>query len=134
MTEEKPTDETSREARGMAFFRAHNAKAAARMEAMLGGVAPDLMRYAAEFAFGDVYAREGLAKRDRQLVTLAALATRGDAGPQLEVHIAIALSLGIRREEIAEVFIQLAPYAGFPTAINAAAALARIAPEPAGAG
>ena len=114
--------------RGMALFRSLNASAADRMEASLGDVAPDLMRYAAEFAFGDIYGRGGLSKRDRQLVTLACLATRGDATDQLEVHIRVALQLGITREEIAEAFIQLAPYAGFPSAINAAMTLGRVGP------
>lgn len=116
-------DHDSRYDRGMAMFRNLNAPAVAKMEATLGDVAPDLMRYAAEFPFGDIYARPGLEKRERQLVTLAALATRGDATAQLEVHIGIALALEITPEEIAEVFIQLAPYAGFPTAINAVLSL-----------
>lgn len=102
--------------RGMETFRALHSEAAAA----LAPIAPDLMRCAAEFPFGDVYQRSGLAKRERQVATLAALATRGDAPSQLALRIEIALRLGVTKEEIAEVFIQLAPYAGFPTAINAA--------------
>ncbi len=115
-------DETA-EARGMALFRALNPEAVERMEAALGDVAPDLMRYAAAFPFGEIYARDGLDKRERQIATLACLATRGDATEQLKVHIGIARALGISDAEIAEVFIQLAPYAGFPSAINAVLAL-----------
>lgn len=104
--------------RGMAFFRDAHPEAAEAMAAALADVAPDLMRYAAAFPFGALYQREGLAKRERQIATLAALATQG-ALPQLKVHIRIALSLGLTREEISEIFLQLSAYAGFPAAINA---------------
>lgn len=120
------TTETSAFDRGMALFKELNAPAAERMEVALSAVAPDLMRYAAAFPFGEIYARGGLEKRDRQLVTLACLATRGDARDQLKVHIGIALNMGLSKDEIAESFIQLAPYAGFPTAINAALALREV--------
>ena len=122
-------DEASRYARGIELFRKLNPAAAKALEEALHPIAPDLARYASEFAFGDVYARDGLSKRERQIATLACLATRGDADGQLRVHLEIARSLGLSDEEIVEIFIQLAPYAGFPTAINAVLALKGAAPE-----
>lgn len=79
----------------------------------------DLGRYIVEFAFGDVYSREGLSLRDRELATVAALTAMGGREPQLEVHIGAALNVGLTGREIEETIIQTVPYAGFPTAINA---------------
>lgn len=107
--------------RGMAFFRETHPEAAEAMSTALAGVARDLMRYAAAFPFGALYQRDQLPKRERQIATLSMLAALG-ALPQLKVHIGIALSIGMTREEIVEIFLQLSAYAGFPAAINAALA------------
>lgn len=72
-----------------------------------------------EFPFGDVYSRPGLDLKSREIATIAALAALGNAQPQLKVHIFAALNVGCTQEEIIEVFIQMAVYAGFPAALNA---------------
>ena len=84
-------------------------------------IAPDFARMTIEFAFGDIYAREGLDLRSRELVAIAALAAKGDSVPQLRVHIESAASSGITKAEILEVLMQTALYAGFPAALNALA-------------
>ena len=112
------TQDSARYDRGLALFQKLHPEAAAAMQANLGDTAPDLMRYIAEFPFGDLYAREGLDPKLRQMATLAALATAGHI-PQLKIHIGIALKLGFSQAEIVEGFMQLAPYAGFPATINA---------------
>ena len=81
-------------------------------------IAPDLGRYIIEFPFGDVYSRPGLDLKSREIATLAALTVLGNAQPQLKVHIHAALNVGCTREEVIEVIIQMAVYAGFPAAIN----------------
>jgi 4-carboxymuconolactone decarboxylase len=78
----------------------------------------DLGRYIVEFAFGDVYRRPGLSLRDRELITVAMLAAMGGCEPQLDVHLRGALNAGITADELREVMIHVAPYAGFPAAIN----------------
>ncbi len=78
----------------------------------------DLGRYIVEFAFGDIYSRDGLSLRDREISTIAMLTCLGRE-PQLEVHINAGLNVGLTKEEIEEIIIQTVPYAGFPTAINA---------------
>jgi len=78
----------------------------------------DLGRYIVEFAFGDIYSRPGLSLRDRELITVAMLAAMGAREPQLDVHLRGALNVGVTIEELREVMIHVAPYAGFPTAIN----------------
>jgi 4-carboxymuconolactone decarboxylase len=84
-------------------------------------VAPDFARMVIEFAFGDIYSRDALDLKSRELIAIAALATRGNAGPQLRVHVESAASAGISRTEVVEVLMQIALYAGFPAALNALA-------------
>ena len=84
----------------------------------LRDIAPDFARYLIEFPFGDIYARPGLDLRSREVATIAALTSLGNAAPQLKVHIAAGLNVGLTQEEITEVIMQMAVYAGFPAALN----------------
>ena len=79
---------------------------------------PDFARYVLEFPFGDVYAREGLGLRERELATIAALCAMGNAQPQLRVHVHAALHVGCKPAEVVEVVMQMSVYAGFPAALN----------------
>jgi 4-carboxymuconolactone decarboxylase len=56
--------------------------------------------------------------KSREIATVAALTALGYALPQLKVHIHGALNVGCTREEITEVILQMAVYAGFPAALN----------------
>lgn len=85
----------------------------------LSDVAPDVGRYIVEFAFGEIYNRDALSLRDRELATIASLCALGGCEPQLEVHIRGAMNSEMTREEIIETFIQLIPYVGFPRVLNA---------------
>ena len=84
-------------------------------------VAPlrDLGRYMVEFPYGDIYSREGLALREREIATIALLTALGGREPQLRVHNASALNVGLTAEELEEIIIHTIIFAGFPTAINA---------------
>jgi 4-carboxymuconolactone decarboxylase len=89
--------------------------------AMVDGLAqsfPDFARYLVEFPFGDIYAREQLGLRERELATVAALCALGNALPQLRVHVHAALHVGCKPAEVVEVVMQMAVYAGFPAALN----------------
>ena len=85
----------------------------------LAGIAPDLGRYIVEFAFGDIYARDGLSLQERELVTITSLLTAGGCEPQLRVHLNGALNVGISPEKIVETIIHCVPYVGFPRVLNA---------------
>jgi 4-carboxymuconolactone decarboxylase len=85
----------------------------------LRDIAPDLADWIVDFSYGDVMARPGLDRRTRQLATIAALTALGNAQPQLKVHIKGALFVGCKPQEIVEVILQMAVFAGFPAAINA---------------
>ena len=92
--------------------------AGAEVIAALADVAPDFADYLFEFPFGDIYSRPGLDLRAREIATIAALAAMGDAAPQLKVHIRAGLRVGLSRDEIVEILMQMAVYAGFPAALN----------------
>ncbi|WP_225028286.1 carboxymuconolactone decarboxylase family protein [Xinfangfangia pollutisoli] len=101
----------------------------------LAGIAPDFATYLLEFPFGDIYARPGLSLRDREIATIAALAAMGTAQPQLKVHLQAGLNVGLSRDEITEILMQMAVYAGFPAALNGLFAAKEVfdaAPAPAG--
>jgi 4-carboxymuconolactone decarboxylase len=93
-------------------------EAGERVIESLKEIAPDLARYVIEFPFGDIYSRPGLDLKSREIATVAALTALGNAQPQLKVHIHGALNVGCTREEVVEVIIQMAVYAGFPAALN----------------
>jgi len=84
----------------------------------LKDIAPDLAKYTIEFPFGDIYSRSNLDLKSREIATVAALTALGNAEPQLKVHINAALNVGCSKEEIIEIIIQMAVYAGFPAALN----------------
>ncbi|MEM9908410.1 MAG: carboxymuconolactone decarboxylase family protein [Cyanobacteria bacterium P01_D01_bin.44] len=92
-------------------------------------IAPDLARYVIEFPFGDIYSRPGLDLKSREIATIAALTALGNAQPQLKVHIHAALNVGCTTEEITEVVMQMAVYAGFPSALNGMAAVKQVFAE-----
>ena len=84
----------------------------------LQDIAPDFAQYLIEFPFGDIYSRPGLDLRSREIATVAALTALGNAAPQLKVHIGAALHVGLTQDEIIEVIMQMAVYAGVPAALN----------------
>lgn len=107
-----------RYARGLAKLEEIDGEAGTRVIDSLRDIAPDFARYLIEFPFGDIYSRPGLDLRSREIAVVAALTVIGNAAPQLKVHIGGALNVGVTREEIVEVIMQMAVYAGFPAALN----------------
>ncbi len=100
--------------------------------AALGEVAPDLSRYVVEFGFGDIHCRPGLDLKSREIATVAALTALGNAAPQLRAHIHAALNVGCSQDEVVEVILQMALYAGFPATINGMQAAKEVFMEKAG--
>ncbi len=88
-------------------------------------VAPDFARYLVDFAFGEIYAREGDLKH-REIVAIASLATMGGCDAQLETHVHGAFNVGLSEAEIVETVMTLIPYIGFPKALNAMAVVKRV--------
>ena len=108
--------------RGLARLKEIDGEAGEKVVASLADIAPDFAQYLIEFPFGDIYSRPGLDLRSREIAVVAALTAMGNAAPQLKVHLHAALNVGVTREEIVEVIMQMAVYAGFPAALNGLAA------------
>jgi len=114
--------DSGRYARGWERLKEVDGKAGEKVVAGLADICPDLGRYIIEFGFGDIYSRPGLDLRQREIATIAALTALGTATPQLKVHIAAGLHVGLSRTEIIETILQMSLYAGFPAALNGVAA------------
>ncbi|MCT9084813.1 carboxymuconolactone decarboxylase family protein [Streptomyces fulvoviolaceus] len=83
-----------------------------------GRLGEDLVDIGLTSVWGALWGREGLAPRDRSLVTLGMLIALG-AEAELKTHVRIALTNGVTEDEIAEVIYHAAGYAGFPAATAA---------------
>jgi 4-carboxymuconolactone decarboxylase len=86
-------------------------------------VSADFQGFLTRFAWGEVWTRPGLDRRMRSAITLTALITLGRER-ELEAHLRAALRNGLTEEEIGEVLMHTAVYAGVPAA-NSAFALAQ---------
>jgi 4-carboxymuconolactone decarboxylase len=118
MTQPDHSANASRLERGRRALSEIDGHAGEKVIAALADIAPDFATYVLEFSFGDIYSRPGLDLRAREIATIAALTAMGNAAPQLKVHIGAGLNVGLSREEITEIIMQMAVYAGFPAALN----------------
>jgi 4-carboxymuconolactone decarboxylase len=118
MTPATCTDPTTRYERGLAKLREIDGQAGERVIQALADIAPDFARLLIEFPFGDIYSRPQLDLKSREIGVVAALTALGNAQPQLKVHIHGALNVGCTRDEVVEIIMQMAVYAGFPAALN----------------
>ena len=81
--------------------------------------APKLMELTDEVLFGDIWERPGLSKRDRSLITVATLVASYRVN-ELPSHLVRARQNGISKDELVELFIHLAFYAGWPGTMHGA--------------
>jgi alkylhydroperoxidase/carboxymuconolactone decarboxylase family protein YurZ len=98
-----PMNPGNRHATGIAALEQLGGPDAAVPILAAADIAPDLVRFAIEFAFGEVLSRPGLDLRTRELCTVAALTGLGHAEPQLKWHIEAALYVGARQAEVDQV-------------------------------
>jgi 4-carboxymuconolactone decarboxylase len=83
-----------------------------------GDFAPGMVHYTDKVLFDEVWEREGLSKRDRSLITVAALTAMGKA-EQLTFHLDYARQNGVTEDELKEAILHLAFYAGWPNGMSA---------------
>jgi 4-carboxymuconolactone decarboxylase len=83
-----------------------------------GDFAPGLVHYTDKVLFDEVWERDGLSKRDRSLITVAALVATGKA-EQLTFHLDFARTNGVTEVELIEAITHLAFYTGWPNAMSA---------------
>lgn len=129
MNQTQSSPESSRYSRGWDKLREIDGQAGERVVASLADIAPDFAKYLIEFPFGDIYSRPQLDLKAREIGVVAALTALGNAAPQLKVHIHGALNVGWTREEIVEIIMQMAVYAGFPAALNGLSAAKEVFAE-----
>ena len=82
------------------------------------GLMPRLGELTRELVYGDIWERPGLSKRDRSLITIATLTALYRTN-QIRSHMRRALANGVTKDEIGEVLMHMAFYAGWPCAVNA---------------
>lgn len=85
-----------------------------------GDFAPGMVHYTDKVLFDEVWEREGLSKRDRSLITVAALTAMGKA-EQLTFHLDYARRNGVTEDELKEAILHLAFYSGWPNGMSAMA-------------
>ena len=93
-------------------------KSATTVRKSLGDFAPKLVDLTEDVLFGDIWERPQLSKRDRSLITCAALIATGKT-EQMKFHFPYAIKNGVTREEIIEMITHLAFYVGWPSAMSA---------------
>ncbi len=125
-------DESARYEQGMTVRREvlgdeHVDRAIARSDA----VTTDFQELITRYAWGEIWSRPGLSRQTRSCITLAMLATLHH-DEELAMHLRGAVRNGLSREEIVEVLLQVAVYAGVPAANRAFAIAQRVLAEEAG--
>jgi 4-carboxymuconolactone decarboxylase len=99
-----------------------------RAEANKTSFEADFQRFITETAWGTVWSRPGLDRKTRHLLTIAMLATLGKEN-ELAIHIRATQNTGVTPEELKEVLLQVAIYAGIPAANSAFAIAKRVYAE-----
>lgn len=120
---------TERFKRGWEKLKEIDGQAGVNVIESLKDISPDLAKYTIEYPFGDVYSREILDNRTKEIAVVAAMTAMGNARPQLKVHINAALNVGVSEEELSEIMILMSVYAGFPSALNGTSALKEVIME-----
>lgn len=92
---------------------------------MFGNFAPALVRFTDDVLLGEAWVRPELSPRDRSLITVASLATRGSTY-QLVHHLERAKDNGVSEQELIEAITRLAFYAGWPKAMSAMTVAKRV--------
>ena len=110
--------ETERYKKGWNMLEKMGNDGGQRILDLLNDISPDMAKLTIEFPYGDIYSRPGLDLKTRELITIASLTTLGNAQNQLRAHIKNAIQIGCTKEEIVEVIMQMAVYAGFPACFN----------------
>lgn len=93
--------------------------AAKKVTANLDAFSPDAAELVLGYSFADIVGRGGVDLKTREMLTVAMLAAMGTAQSQLEFHMRAAMNVGVTREEIVEIVLQVSVYAGVPACMNA---------------
>lgn len=89
-----------------------------RLESAYNDFSPELVKFTLEYGYADIFSRDNLSEKYRQIATISALTALGTAQPQLKFHINAGLNIGLTETEIKEIMLLMTVYSGFPSAIN----------------
>jgi 4-carboxymuconolactone decarboxylase len=123
------TIKTERFKKGWEKLKEIDGEAGEKVIESLKDISPELGTFIIEYAFGDIYIREGLDLKSKEIAVVSALTAMGNAQPQLKVHINGALNTGSTINELKEVILQMSVYSGFPSCINAMNSLKEVLNE-----
>ncbi|GHC58935.1 carboxymuconolactone decarboxylase family protein [Ulvibacter litoralis] len=123
------TIKTERFKKGWDKLKEIDGEAGEKVIESLKDISPELGTFIIEYAFGDIYIREGLDLKSKEIAVVSALTAMGNAQPQLKVHINGALNTGSTINELKEVILQMSVYSGFPSCINAMNSLKEVLNE-----
>ena len=76
------------------------------------------MKFVLEYGYADIFSRDNLDIKYRQIATISALTALGNAQSQLKFHINAGMNIGLTFENIKEIMLLMTVYAGFPEGIN----------------
>ena len=117
---ENEHDENSAEyQRGMNEIRKQLGPMADAYIRKIKALAPEFAWVNVTFPFAELYTRDVIDLKTRELCTVAALTVQGFALPELKLHVRAALRCGASRGEVVEIITQMIAYCGFPAATNA---------------
>ncbi|CAN5915401.1 hypothetical protein BH11PSE3_BH11PSE3_38780 [soil metagenome] len=105
--------------RGMAQIRTQLGPMADSYIRNIKALAPEFAWVNVTFPFAELYPRNVVDLKTRELCTVAALTVQGFSLPELKLHLKAALRCGASRAEVAEIITQMIAYCGFPAATNA---------------
>jgi 4-carboxymuconolactone decarboxylase len=105
--------------KGMKEMRRHLGPAADSWIKSIREISPEFAKINVEFPFGELYTRDVLDDKTRELCTIAALTVQGYSLAEVNIHVKGAINCGVSRGEIVEVITQMIAYCGFPAATNA---------------
>lgn len=89
-----------------------------------------VVQYLSAFCFGDVYTRQGLDLKNRELLTFSIISALGGCESQVRSHVQANLNVGNSKENLIDALAQSLPYMGFPRVLNALACVNAVIPEP----
>lgn len=113
----KPAHSDRRE-KALDILKQLDADSPGQVSANLDAISPDLFDIVFGFTCSDIIARPGIDLKTREMLTVAALTAMGTAPAQLEFHIRAARNIGVSRDEIVEIILQMAVYGGVPAFMN----------------
>ena len=117
------SDISPRLADALALLESLDPAAPEKVKANLDAFSSETAELVLGWSFTDIVSRPGIDLKTREMMTVAMLAAMGTAQGQLEFHARAALNVGVSREELVEIVLQVAVYAGVPAAMNAITAV-----------